>query len=160
MGRESSLRSNTKTLNSVQSHKSLPEGSFKCRWEAEWLRLLPRKKRAYPQNVELRLNYRHLLWSKYARVFYERVIEEKTLDENLRYYRKTGILYLYPTGGTIEEIREEMAKEGLTYLELMFRREQERLWWEANQRKPTGNGDEFWKRTHKDNFQKYLKQKK
>ena len=141
------------------NHKTLPKGAFKCRWEVELYKLKYRKKRAYPENIELREGYRHLLWSRYARVYYERVIDESTLDVNLTYYMKKGILFLYPTGETIESIREEMDKESLTYLELMWRRQNEWDWFRRNKSRPTGDGDKFWEKYHKDQFQKYLKQK-
>ena len=82
-------------------HTRLPKGAFRPRWEVEWHKLLPIKKRAYPPNLELRWGYRHLVWSRYAQVFYERVIDEHTLDENLLYYSQAGWLYLWPDEDTL-----------------------------------------------------------
>jgi hypothetical protein len=140
-------------------HKKLPEGSFRPKWRSELYELLPRKKRMYPENRKLRVGYRYLLYSKYAKVFYERVIDEHTLDENLHYYLTYGILFLWPTEETIGQIREEMEQAQLSYRELMWRRQAEWNYFERNNSRPTGNGDQFWKKFYKDEYQKYLKSK-
>ena len=53
-------------------HKTRPEGAFRCRYEAEVYQLKNRKKVMYEANRELRVGYRYLIWSNYARVYYER----------------------------------------------------------------------------------------
>jgi len=137
-----------------------PHGSFKPQWRSELYELLPRKKRMYPENRRLRVGYRILLWSRYARVFYERTIDEHAYDENLHYYLKRGILFLWPDEETIEKIREEMLHADLSYRELMWRRQNEMDYWDRCKSKPTGNGDKFWLNKHKEEYQKYLKSKK
>ena len=106
------------------------------------------------------MGYRILLWSRYARVFYERTIDENTLDENLHYYLKQGILYLWPKEETIEQIRKEMADADLSYRELMWRRNAEWEYYEKHNSRPTGNGDRYWANYFKTEYQKYLKNKK
>ena len=141
-------------------HKTRPSGSFKPQWDSEIYTLRPRKKRAYPDNRILRLGYRHLLWSRYARVFYERIIDGSTLEDSLLYYRKQGILFLWPDALTIEEIRKEVEDSGFTYQELMWRRQNEMDWWDRHKSRPTGNGDKFWENYHRTELEKYLKKKK
>ena len=141
-------------------HKQKPKGAFKPQWDSEFFSLLPRKKRMYPDNRIVRPDYRHLLWSRYARVYYERVTDEYTLDENLIYYRKQGILFLWPTEETIEEIKKEVEDSGFSYRELMWRRDNEIKWWDKHKSKPTGDGDKFWEQYHRTELEKYLKKKK
>jgi len=141
-------------------HDKLPSGSFKCMWSSEFYMLLPRKKRMYIQNRILRPDLRHLLFSRYARVFYERIIDETTLEDNLLYYLKQGILYMWPDEDTIEEIREEMTKEDLSYRELMWRRNAEIEYEVRLKGKPTGNGDRYFENYFRTEYQKYLKTKK
>ena len=114
----------------------------------------------YIDNRILRPSYRHLLWSRYARVFYERRIDESTLEDNLLYYLKQGILYMWPDEDTLEEIREEMRKAELSYTELMWRRNAEMEYEVRLKMKPTGNGDQYFENYFKTEYQKYLKNKK
>ena len=140
-------------------HNHLPDGAFRCLWRAEVYALLPRKKRMYPENRTLRIGYRHLLWSRYARCFYERVIDEDTLDENLHYYISMRWVYLWPDEEMIDIIREEMNKDNLTYREIMWRRQNEWDYFDRHKARPTGNGDLFWEKYHREEYQKYLKKK-
>jgi len=140
-------------------HSRLPKGAFRPRWDIEYYKLKARKKRAYPDNIELREGYRHLVWSRYAKRFYERVINDHTFNENLAYYLQAGWLYLWPSQETLEEIRQEMQSQDLTYRELMWRRYNEYQYFIRHNGAPTGNGDLFWQRKHRENFQEYLKKK-
>ena len=113
----------------------------------------------YPDNRILRPNYRHLLWSRYARVWYERVIDDSTLEDNMLYYKRDGILLLWPTEDTLEEIREEFKAEGISYRELMWRRQNEIEWFDRNNARDTGNGTKYHLQFKKDQINKLKKRK-
>ena len=113
----------------------------------------------YPENRQLREGMRYLVWSRYAKVFYERVIDEHTLDENLFYYLERGWVYLWPDEEMVEVIREEIENEKIGYRELMWRRQCEWDYYDRHNGPPTGDGDKFWTNYYKEEFHKYLKKK-
>jgi len=136
-------------------HKTLPDGAWKAKYESEFYRLIGRKRQMYTGNYEMKYNLRYLVFSKYARVFYERILdEEKEPEENIRYYIQCGILWMYPTGEQQEEIREDCKKENLGYWKLMFRRQQELDWDRQRRGKPTGNGDKYWAKYRREQIEK------
>lgn len=106
-------------------HRKLPEGAWRARYEAEFYKLKPRKKVAYENNKELRVGLRHLIWSKYAHCFYERRITDGTLPENITYYTKAKLLYLWPDEENKKEIREDVEKHKMGYWTLMQKRQLE-----------------------------------
>ena len=106
-------------------HKRLPEGTVKVRYEAQFYRLKPRKKVAYSANIELHIGLRYLIWSRYARCFYERVVDDNTLPENISYYTKPGILFLWPTEENRQEIKEDVAKHKTSYWQMIEKRQLE-----------------------------------
>ena len=106
-------------------HDKLPEGCWKAIYEAEFYRLKKRKKVLYEENRELKHGLRHLIWSRYARIWYERTIDEHTLDENIYWYHKCGWLCIYPTEENKEDIREDVEKSGMGYWPLMRKRQLE-----------------------------------
>ena len=85
------------------------------RYEAEFYRLKHRKKVAYSGNIELRIGLRYLIWSRYARCYYERRVDDLTSPENIEYYGKRGWLYLWPDEENKEEIREDVKKHKMGY---------------------------------------------
>ena len=106
-------------------HKKLPDGAFKAKYESEFHILKQRKKVLYEQNKELHIGLRYLIWSRYARCYYERVINEETDADNITYYLKRGFLYLYPTEQNKEDIREDVKKHKMGYYPLMEKRQME-----------------------------------
>ena len=94
-------------------HKERDDGAFKVRYESEVYRLLPRKQMLYEANRELRFGFRYLLWSRYARGYYERVIDDRTAPENLKYYIDKGWMWWFLTDLNKEEIREDVERSQL-----------------------------------------------
>jgi hypothetical protein len=106
-------------------HKKLPVGAVKAKYEAEFYRLKERKKVLYEQNKELHIGLRYLIWSRYARCYYERVVNEETDADKITYYLKRGFLYLYPTEQNKEDIRDDVKKHKMGYYPLMEKRQTE-----------------------------------
>jgi len=106
-------------------HKTLPDGAYKCRWEAEFYVLKKHKRMAYEANRTLHEGLRYLIWSNFSRCWYERVIDTQTLEDNIGYYAKAGLLWIWPTEESKETIRADVKKAGLSYTQLMTRRQNE-----------------------------------
>ena len=106
-------------------HKTLPEGALKVKKEAQFYRLKKRKKVMYESNKELHVGMRYLIWSRFARVWYERVVDEGTLEDNINWYTMCGWLWLYPTETNKNEIREDVEKHKIGYWALMEKRQTE-----------------------------------
>jgi len=128
----------------ITIHDELPTGTYSPLYESEFYRLLPRKRQLYEENRTLRYGLRILLWSRYSRRWYERVINEETLDETLAYYFFMGLVRIYPTEENKEEIREDVTKSGLGYKTLMYRRQQEMEWERKKNTGNDGNGWRYW----------------
>jgi len=126
-------------------HDKLPDGAWKARYEAEFYRLLPRKRQMYDGNYEVKEGLRYLIWSHYARKYYERTLNPlQDTEENIQYYVKQGVMYIWPTEDNKQEIREDVEREKLSYWKLMYRRNMELEFDRNKNNKHTGNGDKFW----------------
>ena len=79
----------------------------------------------YDSNKELFIGLRYLIWSKYAKCWYERVIDTETLPENIAYYAKAGVLWLWPTDENKEDIKADVEKHKMGYYKLMEKRQLE-----------------------------------
>jgi len=123
-------------------HDKLPDGCWKARYEAEFYRLLPRKRQAYEGNREFK-SIRYLIFSKYSRKFYERTLSDADTEENIAYYLLQGLLYIYPTDEDKEEIREDVEKEKLGYWLLNKRRQAEMDWDRQRGLRNDGNGFQY-----------------
>jgi len=106
-------------------HKELPDGAYKAKFESEFYELKERKKVMYDSNKQLRTGLRYLIWSKYARVWYEREIDEHTLPDNIAYYFDAGWLWLWPTEENKGAIRDDVQKSKMGYQKLMEKRQLE-----------------------------------
>jgi hypothetical protein len=106
-------------MNLEFAHKNLPRGAVKCRYESEMYRLKYRKKMLYEDNRELFIGLRYLLWSRYSRMYYERVIDNETLPENLAWYIRAGWLFIWPTSDNKDLIREDTNKANLGWRQIL-----------------------------------------
>ena len=123
-------------------HRKLPEGAWKARTESEFYRLKHRKRVLYEDNRELKEGLRYLIWSRYARAFYERLLDPRaTTEDDISYYQLHGLLFLYPTEENKEEIREDVAQSQLGYWLLMERRQAEMNY--ERKMKERNNGDGY-----------------
>lgn len=75
--------------------------------------------------MELRHGLRYLIYSRYSKRYYERVLDTETLPENIEYYFKQGVLYLWPDEETKQEIREDVEKHKMGYYPLQEKRQTE-----------------------------------
>ena len=106
--------------------KEIPEGAVKCKYEAELYKLKKKKRIAKEDNLEMREGMRYLLWSRYARGYYERRLDSvKTTSDILAYYILQGWIWLWPTDEFKDEIRADVKKSGRKYYELMKLRQTE-----------------------------------
>jgi len=136
-------------------HYKLPEGSKKAVYEAEFYQLKARKRVLYEDNREFRTGLRYLIWSQYARVFYERVLDHKsTTEEDISYYLLKGILYVYPTEQNREDILKDIKSSQLGYYTLMKRRTAEMDYERKVNERNDGNGYQ-----HKLHVYKHIKDK-
>jgi hypothetical protein len=142
----------------MQIHNTLPEGAWRARDESEFYQLLPRKKNLYEENRELREGLRYLIWSRYARRYYERILDKQaTTEEDISYYLQRNWLFIYPTEENKNWIREEVEKHKLGYWKLMRRRQGEMDWERHNQKRNDGNGYAYRMEKYKQEKNKYRK---
>ena len=95
----------------------------------------------------MKAGLRYLIWSRYARVYYERILNPlQETEENIIYYVKQGLLHLWPNEDNKEEIREDTKNENLGYWKLMYRRQTEIDFDRQKRGDLTGNGDQFWRK--------------
>lgn len=114
---------------------------------------------AYEENRVLHEGLRYLIWSRFSKRWYERVVDKATLEDNIGYYSQAGMLWIYPTEENKETIREDVKKSGLTYKELMTRRQAEI---DIERHKKWGNkgdGYRYWQKYRRELINK-LKSKK
>lgn len=106
-------------------HRTLPDGAYKARYEAEFYVLRERKKVMYEDNRTLHVGLRYLIWSSYSRRFYVRTVKEHDDGEDYRYYVGAGYLWIYPTEENKDAIREDVERHGLGYYALQEKRQTE-----------------------------------
>jgi len=127
------------------THDTLPpNGCWKAKYPSEFYRLLPRKRQMYRDNREYRHGIRYLIWSSYARCWYERHLSQADTEENIEYYVHRGMVWLWPDEEHQQEIREEVERSGLTYWKLRWRQHNEMLWEEHKEKANDGNGYRYW----------------
>jgi len=103
----------------------------------------------YEGNYELKENLRYLIWSPYAKVYYERRVNLlQDSEDNIQYYIKKGYLYIWPDEDNQQEIREDVKNEKLGYWDLMLRRQTEIDFDRQRRGKKTGINDQ-WLRKHR-----------
>jgi hypothetical protein len=153
------LRRAKKIWVGVIIHKKLPEeGCWRMRHEVEMYRLLPRKKLMYEFNRTFKQGIRYLIYSRYARVWYQRELDsEATTEEDISYFMEVKLLWLFPTEEYKEEIREDVEKAGIGYFQLMARRQAEMDWERLSQEKNDGNGFHWRMKVLKEEKNKYRK---
>jgi len=144
----------------MEIHRKLPEGSYKPKYEAEFYRLLPRKRQLYENNRELRKGLRYLIWSRYSRCWWERVLSDTDTEENIRYYLSMGWLVIWPTEEQKQDIRDEVEREQLGYWTLNYRRQTEMDHERHKMGKKVGNGDKYWLKYRQEQINKLKKKKK
>ena len=137
-------------------HRRLPDsGVWKAKFEAEFYRLLPRKRQMYEGNYEMKAGLRYLIFSRYARVYYERRLNPlQETEENIIYYVKHGLLYLWPNEEDQEEIRLDTQNEKLSYWKLMYRRQTELDFDRREKMGRTGDGDQWWHKHRREEINK------
>jgi len=142
----------------MQSHKTLPEGSFKAKYESQFYRLKKGKKMLYESNREFKEGMRYLIWSRYSRQWYERrLLTGSTTEEDIAYYLNRQMLWLYPEEEHKQEIRDEVEKAKLPYWELMKRRQGEMDWDRIQRERNDGNGFKLRMKLYKEAKNKHRK---
>lgn len=136
-------------------HRAVPDGAYKARYESEFYRLLPRKRQMYDGNYEVKTGMRYLIWSRYARVYYERHMDpSRETEENIQYFVQQGMLHIWPTEEDKEEIKADVANEKLNYWRLMYRRQTELDFDRQKRGRPTGNGDQWLRKYRREQIDK------
>lgn len=109
----------------MKIHRRLPEGAKRSRYETEFYVLRGRARMMYIDNYDMRVNLRYLIWSQFARAWYERVVREEDLPENYRYYHNRRMLWLWPTEENKEEMLEETKKAKVGWYSMNKKRQTE-----------------------------------
>lgn len=104
----------------IDTVASLPEGAFKVRvWTEAW-RLLPRKKKFIEGNIEPRFGVEYYIYSKFAGMYYSRIIRPENDFDNLNHFITQGKIHFLLNEDQKEEIRKEVSDSGLNYYNLML----------------------------------------
>jgi len=144
----------------VVHEKLPPKGCWKVKYVSELYQLKPRKRQMYRDNREFRYGIRYLIYSRYARVWYERELTDQETEENLEYYVAMGWVWLWPTEEHQEKIREEVEANGISYFALRYRQQQEMEWEDLKDGRNDGNGWHFRVKYTREQIDKLKKRKK
>lgn len=109
----------------MKLYKKLPQGAYKAMVEAEAYVLKSRKRFMYESNRNLHMGLRYLVWSRYAKGFWERTVTEITDPVDIGYYLLRGWIWWWPTEENKDTIKSDVHKSGLGYRDLMTRRQAE-----------------------------------